>query len=191
MFKRGTTTTTILLLLGTLASGCSGGSGSEPDVILGGGGGSTLYVPSFQPDQPAPGSGTVAMEQAIALGDAVTVAIGVTGATNVQSASMEITFDPIEVEYVDWSCGDLLFPCPGAMLVDPNVPGHLLIGVAQLGSGPGVDVTGTKTLIRLTFRAIGPGPSQLDFDPTATALLDPDLQDIPGIEWSGGWIVTN
>jgi hypothetical protein len=83
-------------------------------------------------------------------------------------------------------------PCNGPTLAQvTELPGRLVIGVAQTGAGPGVDVTGTATVIRLTFRAVGPGPSRLDFESSRTALGDPDLQDIPGLTWYGGQIVTD
>jgi len=192
--------TTMLLLLGAFASGCSGGSDGgvagavlgDPDVVGGGGGDSTLLTPTFTADQPSPGPDTVALESLVALGDAVTVGVNVTDTSNIASASFELSFDPDKMEFVDSSCGDALPPCGSGTLAQVTpFPGRLVIGLAQVGVGPGVDVTGTATLIRLTFRAIAPGVSRLDFDPVRTALGDPDLEDIPGIQWYGGSILAD
>jgi len=185
-------TTTLLLLLSALASVCAGCSGGESDPVLGGGGPSTLYTPTFTADEPNPGPATVALQPLFALGDSVTVGVSVTDTSNIASASFELSFDPNRVQFVDWSCGDVFPPCGGATLAQvTHQPGRLVVGLAQIGVGPGVDVTGTSTLVRLTFRAIGPGVSRLDLDPTRAALGDPDRQDIPGIQWFGGLIAAD
>lgn len=184
-----TVTITMFLLLGALGAGCSGGSGSETDAVLGGGGGSTLLTPTFRPDEPNPGPGTVALEPLFALSDTVTVGVNITDTSNVASATLELEFDPNRVQFVDWSCGDAFPPCNGPTLAEVSaIQGRLVIGLAQTGSGAGVEVTGTATLIRLTFRAIAPGVSRLDFDRAQSALGGPDLLDIPGIQWYGGLI---
>ena len=185
-------TACLLLSFGTLFAGCGGGSGGS-DVIPGGGGGSSTFAPSFTPQQSNPQPDMVTMSSVVALNGELTVAVNVTETDRIASASLEITYNPAYLEFVDWSCGNLLPPCGSATLAlfDDSSPGRLIIGLARTNAGEGSDAYGTEVLLRMTFRALRTGASPLGFDTSRSALGDPDLNDIPGISWYGGTVVTN
>ena len=180
----------LLLSIGSLLAGCGGGSG-DGAVIPGGGGGSNTLAPSFNSAQdPAPDK--VTMASVVVLGDELTVSVNVTETDGIASASLEITFDPAYVEFVEWSCGELFPPCGSSTLaLFSESPGRLVIGLAKTFAGSGEDAFGTEVLLRLTFRALQAGASPLGFDSSRSALTDPDLNDIPGISWYGGTIIAN
>ena len=191
MSYRSLMSAVLLLSFGSLLAGCGGGSGDGSDVVPGGGGGSSTLAPSFTSAQdPAPDK--VTMASVVAVGDELTVSVSVTETDGIASASLVITFDPAYVEFVEWSCGELLPPCGSGTLRQLNEsPGRLVIGMARTFAGDGSDAFGTEVLLRLTFRALQQGASPLDFDASRCALGDPDLIDIPGISWYGGTIITN
>jgi len=192
MTLRNIMTAILLLSFGTLLAGCGGGSGSGSDTVIGPGGGSTTLVPSFTPAVSDPQPDMVSVSSAVVLGDELTVSVNVTETDHIASASLEVTFDPTYVEFVDWSCGELLPPCgTGTLSALTESTGRLIIGMAKIFAGSGEDAFGTESLLRLTFRAVKSGPSSLDFDSSTCALVDPDLNDIPGITWHGGTIIIN
>lgn len=182
----------LLLSFGTLLAGC--GSGGGGDVVPGGGGGSSTLIPSFAPAQGNPQPDMVTMSSVVALGDELTVAVNVTETDDIASVSLDVTFDPAYLEFVEASCGELLPPCgsgtgSGTLFVLNDVGGRLVIGMAQTGSSS--DAFGTEALLRLTFRALRQGASPLAFDSGQSALLDANLSDISGITWYGGTVVVD
>ena len=182
----------LILSFGSLLAGCGGGSGGA-DAVIGGGGGSSTLAPSFNSSQTNPAPDMVSMASVVVLGDELTVSVDVTETDRIASASLEVTFDPAYVEFVDWSCGELLPPCGAGTLaaLSDESPGRLVFGLAKIFADTGEDAFGTETLLRFTFRAVQAGASPLGFDSDSSALLDPDLIDIPGITWHGGTIVIN
>jgi hypothetical protein len=181
----------VITVLATVAMSlaCSGGS-SDGEVL--GGGGSTAIAASFTPDEPSPGANSASMMPVGSQGALVTVGIGVTDTDDVFSAALDVTFDPSLVEFVDWAPGDLL-EASGQQtqyLVAPQ-DSRVVVGASILGGVDGVDVTGSATLIQLTFSAIQAGSSSLDFDNMALLDSQSTPQEIPGVTWAGGTVVAN
>ncbi len=177
------------LPLVALAVACGGGSGGEDPVP---GNPKTNVELTFEPAAANPGPGTAALALEAASGDTVALRVSVTGADDVFAASLDVTFDPDRVDFVDWSAGDLL---EGAgqkpFYLVTEQPGRVVIGVSLSGGGAGVDVGVARTLIRLSFRALEAGSSEVAFE--NSGLLDSGAvpQDIPGITWHGGALVAN
>jgi hypothetical protein len=91
---------------------------------------------------------------------------------------------------MDSTWGDLL-ACDGQTsicLVNESGPGRLVIGASRTGGAGAIDVVGTRSLVRLIFRATQAGDSPLGFD--NMALSDPQ-QEIHGVEWYGGTLFAN
>ena len=114
----------------------------------------------------------------------------------VVGAALEISFDPAVAQFLTGSClpgpalgapSELLVACS----VDSNFPNRLVVSVSRLGGGSGVAVTGTETLVRVSFRVGSIGTSPLAFlspnDPNGSALLRETggvPQVIPGITFT-------
>jgi len=178
----------ILVVAAALASvaGCSGGGGgSDGDVI--GGGGSTLLNVSFAPDTPAPGAGTVAIDQFSATPGSATVSIEVTDVPNVFGVGFDVVWDPAVAEYVTWAPGTLLESGGNqpAYQVSLIQPGLLVVGASRTGAS-GVDAVGSVPLIRLTLRGLAVGSTPVTLE--NASLLDGQAppQEIPSLIWSGG-----
>lgn len=81
---------------------------------------------------------------------------------------------------------DLVLDCAVAQ----SNPSELLVGVSRKGTGPGVTISGSQTLVTLTFRASGVGASSLQFllpnTLTGSALLRQNASDPGVLEVIGG-----
>ncbi|RLE23313.1 MAG: hypothetical protein DRJ50_06385, partial [Actinobacteria bacterium] len=130
----------LILSFGSLLAGCGGGSGGS-DAVIGGGGGSSTLAPSFTPSQANPVPDMVTMASVVVLGDELTVSVNVTETDNIASVSLEVTFDPAYVEFVEWSCGELLPPCGSSTLTlfNDESPGRLVLGLAKVSDDTGED----------------------------------------------------
>lgn len=167
--------------------GCSR-SGTQD--VVGGGDGSTAIAVSFAADNPTPGPNTVALASGGSSGNVVGVLINVSGVNDVVGGSFDLVYDPALVEFLNWDRGALL-GSDSTVLVDASTPGVLVVGAARNG-GIGQDVSGVATLLRMDFRALAPGTSQLVFE--ASALTDdtpPNGQEITGLTWSGGTLLAD
>lgn len=173
-----------------LVAACGGGGSGGDDPLPGTA--KTNVELQFEPAVPNPGPGTAALALEAASGDTVGLRVSVTGADDVFAASLDVTFDPDRVDFVDWSAGDLLEDSgqkPFYLVAEQ--PGRVVIGVSLTGGGSGVDVDVARTLIRLTFRALEAGSSELDFENSGLLDSQAEPQDIPGISWHGGALVAN
>jgi len=176
------------------AAVCCGGGGTSESPIPEDPGGSTPLAGSFTPELASPGDGTVAMALGGASGNLVTVEVNVTGVDDVFSADFDVTYDPQQAEFVNWSAGTLLETggnTPSYILTAVQ-PGLVTVGATRTGgSSGGVDVGASQTLINLLFRVTEPGASALTFQ--SASLLDAqDLpQPIPGLSWFGGTLTGN
>jgi hypothetical protein len=174
----------IPLLLALAGVACSGGSGGSF------GGDGSQFTASFLPDQPAPPAQTVSAAEGSSDGQFVTVSIEVTGAQDVFAALFEVTV-PAGVVYVDWDPGTLLESGGNQATYFVTQPdaGRVRVDAARLG-GTGVDVSGSRTLVRLTFRAVQTGDFTLAFD-EAELYDDGPPQPLPigGLTWYGGTIL--
>ncbi len=173
------------MLLVLLATSCGGGGGGESTPPPGGG-----PAASFAPDQPSPGANDVAMARGSASADVVTVDVNVTDTGDVYGAAFDLFFDSAGVQYVNWSAGNLLEQGGNSPVynvrLDSSDAGHLLVGASRTGSVPPVDVSGTKTLVRLTFRVKQTGSFPLSFANEALFDGQNPPREISGISWFAG-----
>ena len=188
--SRTLTVALIAPVLLALACGSGGGAGGDGD---GGAEGKAKSLDlAFEPDAPNPGPGTAALGLEIGAGDTIGLRVGVSGVDDVFAVSMDVTFNPDRVDFVDWSVGDLLETSgTKPFYLVSEQPGRLVIGISLSGTGSGVDVSASLSLLRLTFRALEEGGSHIDFE--NMALLDSSAipQEIPGITWFGGDFLAN
>jgi len=176
-----------------VAVSCGGGGTSESPVP-GDPGGSTNLAGSFTPTQADPGDGTVAMALDGASGDLVTVAVNVTGVNDVFSADFEVTYDPQQAEFINWSAGTLLETGGNApsYFLTATQAGLLTVGATRTGGGSGgVDVGASQTLIHLLFRVREPGASDLGFQRASLLDAQDPPQPIAGLSWYGGTLTGN
>jgi hypothetical protein len=99
----------------------------------------------------------------VAPGDTFEVTLEARALTPVSHMPVTVTFDPevLAVERVE--PGSFLGSDDGGeLLTDASTPGRLVIGASRLGAGPGV--AGSGPLVRVVFRAVGPGAAGLTFD---------------------------
>jgi len=176
------------------ASLSCGGGGTSASPIPEDPGGSTGLAGGFTPDQASPPDGSVAMALGLVSGNLVTIEVNVTGVNDVFSADFDVTFDPQQADFVNWSAGTLLETggnSPSYFLTATQ-PGTITVGATRTGgSSGGVDVGASQTLIHLMFRVTEVGSSAVAFQ--QAALLDArDLpQPIPGLSWYGGTLTGN
>ncbi len=171
----------VLVAFAIAAAGCSSGSGDDPIVP-------PSFGASFLAEEPNPGDETVSAHEGATIGSQVTVEIRVTGTNDIYGATFDLIFDPSMVNYVDFTEGSLLEQggqSPDYVVQQPQ-SGQLIVTVTRQGNVPGVDASGTVTLIGLIFEVIQEGSSVVFF--TASELLDdqPTPQPIPDLEWFGG-----
>ena len=169
-----------LLVVGTACS--SGGGNSAVGSGLGGG---------FAPDQPNPGTDTVATAEGGTGGNLVVVEIAVTDTANVYGASFSMTYNPSIASFVEWSNGSLLEQGgqTPTYQVAAGQAGELVVVATREGDVPGVNANGTVTLIELTFRLNQAGQTGLQFE--SSALFDDSIDPLPmsGISWFGGSLI--
>ena len=176
----------ILLLL---APACSGG-GTGSDVVPGGSGSSSNLLADFSPERPNPVPKNVTMAKGGASGPILQVEVRVTPTNDVFGAAFDVLFDETQLQFVSHSPGSMLETGGNNVeyLVSESGPGHLIVSASILQAGAaGVDVSGTKPLIRLTFSAAEAGSSEITFD--NGALLNdhpPGPAPITGVTWYGG-----
>jgi hypothetical protein len=180
----------VLLALASLGCGGGGGSGDEDPTAKGG----SALAASFTPDVTSPGNLTVSMSQSSKSDDTVNVSVDVTGTPNVYGADFGVTYDSLLFKYVGHGVGHLLESgCPSVHYqVTPAGTDALLVGVSCLGGDSGIDVTTTKDLVHLLFRAREEGTARLDFD--AAVLFEfqnPPMPVEPPPSWAGGVLIAN
>lgn len=143
----------IIALAGcVLALGCGGGGGS-------GGGGSSAGV------------ALVPAEAKVAVGATVAVDVEGINLAGVHAVAFDVLYDADRLEFVGASPGGLLgqagVEAAFAAALQDGAPGRLAIGAARLGSVSGS--SGSGSLARLQFRAIGSGAADLAFGDPKTA----------------------
>jgi hypothetical protein len=173
-----------VLLVSSLATAACGGGGDGGTI------GSDIAA-SFVPDQPSPGAATVNMTWDSSIGDTATLQVRVTNTDDVYGAAFDVVYDPSRVTFVTWAPGALLESgghVPNYAVNSPE-PGRVVVGASRKGNVSGVDVVGSRVLIRLVFRVTEVGSSAVAFQ--AASLIDAALppQDISGTTWFGGALV--
>jgi hypothetical protein len=183
-----------ILAMACLVSAVSCGEGDNPSPIPEDPGGSTNLVGGFSPEQPNPADDTIAMAFEQASGSVVGVAVTVTGVDDLFSADFDVTYDPQQADFVNWSAGTLLETggnAPSYMLTATQ-PGVVTVGATRTGGGSGgVDVGTTQTLIYLVFQVKEPGSSALGFQRASLLDAQDPPQSIPGLSWFGGTLTAN
>lgn len=174
------------LLPATLACGGGGGGGG---VVPGGG---SSLTATFAPDEPTPASNSSAMALGGVSGDLVTIAVNLTGTSNVYGAAFSVTYDPARATFTGWSHGSILESGghTPTYQVTAAPAGTVVVGATRNGNVPGVNVGGTSTLIRLTFRVEVEGDTVLAFsDPELYNAAAPP-QPLSGVTWYAGALQT-
>jgi len=146
---------------------------------------------TFLADRSSPESASVSLVQAATAGDLVTVHASVTDVAGLYGAGFYLTVDPAIVAFVRYAPGDVLETGGHSpvYLVDASQPGLIVVSTTRLGAVPAVDVTGTRTLLSLTFRGIGVGACHVTFHGAALYGDQLQPQPMPGIRWYGGEFV--
>ena len=174
-----------LFCLLLVVSACGGGGS---DAVINDPGG-TLSA-SFAPNQPNPGNLATAMAPGGSSGALMTVAVVVANTNDVYGAALVVTFDPAKASYQGWTHGTLLETGGQSPTyqVDASVPGTVIVGATRNGNVVGVDVSGVRGLINLTFRVTAAGTSAVDFDIPSSVLYNSNAppEPIPGVVFSGG-----
>ena len=172
----------LLLLPGTLACGGGGGGGG---VVPGGGGSMTA---TFVPATSSPGPKSSVMGLGNVAGELVTVTVNLTDVSNVYGAAFSVTYDPARVSFHGSSAGTILETGghTPTYQVTAAQAGTVVVGATRNGNVAGVNVSGTKTLVRLTFQVNVEGDTPLQF--SAPELYDGAVppQPIAGVTWSAG-----
>jgi general secretion pathway protein D len=99
----------------------------------------------------------------VAPGDRFEVRVQATANQAVSHLPLSLQFDPAVLAVETVEAGELLGGTGEAQVMsDHSRPGALVIGASRLGKAPGV--TGTGTVARIVFRAVGPGSTALGLD---------------------------
>jgi hypothetical protein len=166
-----------------------------PIVVPGCGSGGGTTTPrigaAFVPDRATPEPANVTLAAGAAVDDLVTVHATITDVDGLYGAAFDLTIDPAIATFVSYTPGEVL-ETGGHVpiyLVNGDQPGLVVFSASRLGPVPPVDVTGTHTLVSLTFRLNQIGSGSVAFQ--AAALYDDQLQPqpLPGIQWYGGTLV--
>jgi len=156
------------------AGGTGGGGGG------GGGGGTTSPNPGGQ-NNPA-GPATVGFNPSYltaTLGTNFTVDVVINGGAGVGSVPFHLAFDPNVLEFMGAGSTSPFLSQDGTPVFVLATIGsggrEVIVGLSRQGSRPGV--TGSGTLIQITFRPKKPGTTSLSF--TDLSVLDPQAQPLP------------
>ena len=173
----------ILSLLAVVSLTACGGGGGD---VTGSSGGGSLLAASFTAEQPSPGPNSVSLQEGASSGNTVTVLVQVTDTADLTGGTFDVFYNPARFTYRGSSAGNLFESSGVTPIYGVNEPiaGHLIVGV---GSGTAVQVTGSETLIRLTFRADAQGSAPVTMD--LADLLNANGQVVPGVVWHGGTLI--
>lgn len=175
----------VLLGLVSIAAACGGGGGGGDKVV---GGPTSNLSANFVGDQLSPAANQITLAQQTAFSDVVTVAVWVTDISNVYGAAFDLVYNPSLVRYEGWEPGVLLEQGGYSPNYTVEVPqaGRVVVGVSRMGNVRGANAVGTRTLIRLVFRATAVGSSPVAFQ--AASLIDDGFppEEILGTSWFGG-----
>lgn len=187
MTKRCLTSCAVLVAT-LLAFACGGSDGGTTGGIIDDGGGSNLLALGFVPGADAAAPDRVRMTEGAATANLVTIPVQVTDTDGVYAAAFDVVYDPAVADFVQWTQGSVLESGGAAVQyqVQEVRSGRIVIGISRQGGVPGVNVSGTGTLVNLTFRAVNVGNGSAAFE--SAALLDSSVPPAPlaGIEWFGG-----
>lgn len=175
---------TIVLAALVLAPGCGGGGGSDSGT----GGSPPTLAAEFIADNFSPGANTVSMAQGTRAGDSVTVKINLTDTTGVFGAAFDVTFDETKATYMGYTKGTALENggnTPNYTVDGSAQPGRIIVGVSRAGSST-TNVSGTKTVISVTFRIKAVGTFPIAFENGVVTDGQSIPQPLPGMSWFAG-----
>jgi hypothetical protein len=157
-----------------LALAACGGASS------GGGGGPTAPGPAiiFTPDRAA-GANSISMHSGAGTsGSVLELEIVATDVLNVKAVDFVLAYPADRLRFDGFERGD--FIGAGAQVIVTAGPTFQILRTAPSAA------SGTGTIIKLTFTAVGAGQGRFDFlDPVAEDLFG---LEIPGIDWIGGTV---
>ena len=169
----------------TTSFACGGGGGDGTTGVL---------TASFAADTPSPGANTIAMLPGSVSATDFNVRITLTGTNDVYGAAFDITYPSALVSYQS-------FDSSGSFLRDGGVgnsglffnvdavtePGRLIVAATRLGALPGVDVSGTRDLLILSFRArTSFASTPISFDAGQPRVVRDNLDQPIAVTWSSG-----
>lgn len=182
------------LLFGALAPSCGGG---------GGGGGTTGgIVATFTPASANPAALSVTMQAGSASGQNFNVRIAATDVNDFFGAAFTVNL-PTGISFQSMDSSQSFLRDGGipagnlSFLTDTATPGKLRVVATRLNAGTnsGVNVTGTRELVTLRFRATATfAATALDFVATDPREVRDSVQPPPegnliNVTWSGGSVV--
>ena len=177
---------TLVLLAALIAAPACGGGGGDSGTGVGGS--PTPVLASFIPDQPTPGSNTVAMLQATKSNDVVSVYVTLTGTQGVFGVAFDAVFDPAQATYLGYTKGAALEAGGGQpnYTVDGSTnPGRIVVGVARTNE-TATDISATKAVLTLQFRVKQPGTSPVTLENGVVVDAQATPQPLPNILWYAG-----
>jgi hypothetical protein len=178
-----------LALLLTLITAPACGGGASPDSGVAGSPGPLSA--SFVPDQPSPGSNTVAMIQASKSNDVVNVWVTLNNTNGVFGTAFDVVFDPGQAAYLGYTKG-IVFEANGgapSYTVDgTSNPGRIVVGIART-NGSTTNVSGMKAMLTLQFRVKQAGTNPVTLQNSILYDGQATPQPLPGILWFAGAIV--
>lgn len=182
--------TLLVLAALVLAPACGGGGGEDN----GGTGGSPPTLSAvFVADQFTPGANTVSMSQGSRAADTVTVKVNLTDTSSVFGVAFDVTFDETKVTYLGFTKGTALENggnVPNYTIDGAAQAGRLVVGVSRAGSST-TGVTGTKTVVNLSFRVKELGTFPIAFENAVVTDGQAVPQPLPGIAWFAGALQGN
>jgi hypothetical protein len=182
MIKRVTTVMGLLVVVCLTA--CGGSGGGDPAEVVSDP--SSTIVASYEADSPAGTANTVFTSEWDAARNYATVNVLISDTNDVYGASFDVVYDSDLADYVEYASGGLLERDGNNPFyqVQEVAAGRLVVVATRSGDVPGVDVSGSETLIRLTFRLEETGSGRIDFE---NANISNDVpQNLPIQEWAGG-----
>ena len=168
-----------------LAPACGGGGGED---AAGPGGSPPTIAAAFIADQFSPGSGNVSMAQGTRTGDVVVVKVNLTDTNSVFGVAFDVAFDDTKCTYLSFTKGTALETggnTPNYIVDGSAQAGRVVVGVSRTGTAA-VSVTGTKTVISLSFRVKQVGTFPIAFQNGAVMDGQAVPQPLPGISWFAG-----
>jgi hypothetical protein len=168
-------TTVLLWVLG--GGGCGGGGGLAGPCLD--------FLASAEPSR-----GTAVARLATGSNcDRAIVEIVLTDVPDVFAVEFTASFDEAVAAYEAYSLVGSALAMDGAQVLalEEREPGSVSLAFSRANPARGVDITGSRTLVRLVFRRVGPpGRGPLAFSSARIFGSEQPPAEKPGIAWFGG-----
>ncbi len=154
--------------------------------------------PSFEPSEPSPGPLTVSLQAGTVNLDGITIRVVATNVDDFFGSAFRVIYNPAHLAFVSMDTSQSFLRDGGVATTfsenHTSVSGSVIVSAARLdaGTNAGVDVTGSRELLRLTFRVIAeipPDGSAASFgDPKEVrdSVQPPPQGNLIPVNWSGG-----